>query len=160
MRVRDIIGEVIDAAGDMSAGDIAAKVRGLLVKVGLSPDCDTRYPHAFSGGQRQRIAIARALAFNPKLVIADEAVSALDVSVQTQIINLMKDLQAELGLTYIFISHDLGVVANISNRVCVMYAGRIVEMGRNDLSTSGSPLHRKPAGGHSGQPFDQGGQGT
>jgi peptide/nickel transport system ATP-binding protein len=107
-------------------------VQRLLARVGLSPDYAERYPHAFSGGQRQRIAIARALASDPKLVIADEAVSALDVSVQTQIINMMKDLQAEMGLTYIFVSHDLGVIANISDRVAVMYAGRIVELGQTD----------------------------
>ena len=139
LRVRDIIGEVLEMDGQLSSAEITARVRDLLVKVGLSPDYDTRYPHAFSGGQRQRIAIARALASNPKLVIADEAVSALDVSVQTQIINLLKDLQAELGLTYIFISHDLGVVANVSDRVCVMFAGRIVETGPTER------IFRRPA---------------
>jgi peptide/nickel transport system ATP-binding protein len=129
MRVRDIIGEVLQVNGGYSAAEIEAKVQSLLAKVGLSPDYAERYPHAFSGGQRQRIAIARALASDPRLVIADEAVSALDVSVQTQIINMMKGLQAELGLTYLFVSHDLGVIANISDRVAVMQAGRIVEIG-------------------------------
>jgi peptide/nickel transport system ATP-binding protein len=132
MRVRDIIGEVLQVSGRHSAGEIESKVQLLLQRVGLSPDYAGRYPHAFSGGQRQRIAIARALASDPRLVIADEAVSALDVSVQTQIINMMKDLQAEMGLTYLFVSHDLGVIANISDRVAVMYAGRIVELGTTD----------------------------
>ncbi|WP_240233156.1 ABC transporter ATP-binding protein [Devosia lacusdianchii] len=132
MRVRDIIGEVLQVNGNHSASEIEARVQSLLTRVGLSPDYAERYPHAFSGGQRQRIAIARALASDPKLVIADEAVSALDVSVQTQIINMMKQLQAEMGLTYLFVSHDLGVIANISDRVAVMYAGRIVEIGTTD----------------------------
>ena len=132
MRVRDIIGEVLQVNGRHSASEVEARVQSLLSKVGLSPDYAERYPHAFSGGQRQRIAIARALASNPRLVIADEAVSALDVSVQTQIINMMKALQAEMGLTYLFVSHDLGVIANISDRVAVMYAGRIVELGTTD----------------------------
>jgi peptide/nickel transport system ATP-binding protein len=128
MRVRDIIGEVLQVNG-VAKPEIEVRVQKLLARVGLSPDYAERYPHAFSGGQRQRIAIARALASNPQLVIADEAVSALDVSVQTQIINMMRELQDELGLTYLFVSHDLGVVANISDRVAVMYAGRIVEIG-------------------------------
>jgi len=128
LRVRDIIGEVLQVNG-VGRQEVEARVQDLLARVGLSPDYAGRYPHAFSGGQRQRIAIARALASNPQLVIADEAVSALDVSVQTQIINMMRELQAELGLTYLFVSHDLGVVANISDRVAVMYAGRIVELG-------------------------------
>ncbi|WIJ24510.1 ABC transporter ATP-binding protein [Devosia sp. RR2S18] len=128
MRVRNIIGEVLQVSGRLREAEIEAKVQALLARVGLSPDYAERYPHAFSGGQRQRIAIARALASDPRLVIADEAVSALDVSVQTQIINMMKQLQAEMGLTYLFVSHDLGVIANISDRVAVMYAGRIVEL--------------------------------
>ena len=140
MRVRDIVGEVLQVNGHHTAAQIEAKVQVLLARVGLSPDYAERYPHAFSGGQRQRIAIARALASDPKLVIADEAVSALDVSVQTQIINMMKQLQAELGLTYLFVSHDLGVIANISDRVAVMYAGRIVEIGTTDAIFR-SPRH-------------------
>jgi peptide/nickel transport system ATP-binding protein len=127
--VRDIIGEVLEVNTSMGRRAIDVRVEELLVQVGLSPDYATRYPHAFSGGQRQRIAIARALASSPQLIVADEAVSALDVSVQTQIINLLRDLQRTFGLTYLFISHDLSVVANISDRVAVMYAGRIVEMG-------------------------------
>ncbi|MHA6691946.1 ABC transporter ATP-binding protein [Devosia sp. A449] len=138
MRVRDIIGEVLQVNGRHSAAEIEARVQLLLKQVGLSPDYAERYPHAFSGGQRQRIAIARALASEPRLVIADEAVSALDVSVQTQIINMMKALQAEMGLTYLFVSHDLGVIANISDRVAVMYAGRIVEIGTTEA------IFRKP----------------
>ena len=130
LRVRDIIAEVLEVNTKMTGAEMDAKVEALLLEVGLSPDYAGRYPHAFSGGQRQRVAIARALASDPQLVIADEAVSALDVSVQTQIINLMKRLQRQHGLTYLFVSHDLGVIANISDRVAVMYAGRIVEIGR------------------------------
>jgi ABC-type oligopeptide transport system ATPase subunit len=127
--VDQIIGEPLRIHTRMSRAERADRVRWLLEKVGLSARHMNRYPHEFSGGQRQRIGIARALATNPKIVIADEPVSALDVSIQAQVINLMQDLQEEFGLSYIFIAHDLSVVRHISNRIAVMSWGNIVEIG-------------------------------
>jgi oligopeptide/dipeptide ABC transporter ATP-binding protein len=130
MRVRDIIAEGMHSFGiGADAEERTARVRDMMVRVQLEPDHMWRYPHEFSGGQRQRIGIARALAVEPEVLICDESVSALDVSIQAQILNLLKDLQAELGLAYLFITHDLGVVRYLADRVAVMYVGQIVEDG-------------------------------
>lgn len=132
MTVGKIIAEPIVTHQRLGRKEVEDRVADLLKAVGMSPDHMRRFPHEFSGGQRQRIGIARALALNPKLVICDEPVSALDVSIQAQVLNLLEDLQAEFGLTYLFIAHDLSAVRHISDRVGVMYLGRIVELAEVD----------------------------
>ncbi len=129
-RVGFIVGEALEINKMGTEAEIKRRVQELLEVVGLNPEHYNRFPHEFSGGQRQRIGVARALAVNPKLIVADEPVSALDVSVQAQILNLLKDLQSEFGLTYIFIAHDLNVVRYISDRVMVMYLGKVAEISR------------------------------
>jgi ABC-type oligopeptide transport system ATPase subunit len=129
MTVGDIVAEPLVVHGVGSRKSRSAAVRHLLEVVGFDPGFTNRYPHEFSGGQRQRIGIARALALGPKLIVCDEPVSALDVSIQAQILNLLKDLQQELGLTYLFIAHDLAVVRSMSDRIAVMQSGKIVEEG-------------------------------
>ena len=140
MIVKDIIREPLDIHTDLSQSSKDDKVRWLLEKVGLSGEQQMRYPHEFSGGQRQRIGIARALATEPKIIIADEPVSALDVSIQAQVINLMMDLQEEFKLTILFIAHDLSVVKHISSHIGVMYLGDLVESGKSDTIFK-SPQH-------------------
>jgi len=128
MTVAGLIGEPLDEHARLSGKDRLARIYELLDAVGLNRDFANRYPHAFSGGQRQRIGIARALALNPKFIVCDEPIAALDVSIQAQVVNLLEDLQDRLGLTYMFISHDLSMVKHIADRVAVMYLGRIIEM--------------------------------
>jgi peptide/nickel transport system ATP-binding protein len=140
MRVGDIVGEPLVIHGVGKKRERRERVAELLRKVGLDANYMKRYPHEFSGGQRQRIGVARTLALNPKLIVADEPVSALDVSVQAQVVNLLQDLQTELGLTYLFISHGLAVVEHISTRVAVMYLGRIVEVA-SAAELYSLPLH-------------------
>jgi oligopeptide transport system ATP-binding protein len=137
-RVGSIIGDPLKIHGLGDKRERKAQVEQLLETVGLSPEHYNRFPHEFSGGQRQRIGIARALALRPKLVVADEPVSALDVSIQSQMLNLLEDLQNEFGLTYIFIAHDLGVVRHVSNRIAVMYLGKLVEL------SPAEELYRRP----------------
>jgi peptide/nickel transport system ATP-binding protein len=140
MTIGQIVGEPLKVQGVAKGTEREDRVLGLLRAVGLGSDHVKRYPHEFSGGQRQRIGIARALALNPQLIIADEPVSALDVSIQAQVINLLQDLQVEFGLTYLFISHDLSVVKHISDRVAVMYLGKVVELASTQ-KLFGSPKH-------------------
>ncbi len=128
MTVGEIVGEPLEVHGVSKGKEKEERVKELLRVVGLNPQFVTRFPHEFSGGQRQRIGIARALALNPSFVVCDEPIAALDVSIQAQVVNLLKDLQAKFGLTYLFIAHDLSMVRHISDRVAVMYLGRIVEM--------------------------------
>jgi oligopeptide transport system ATP-binding protein len=139
-RVGQIVGDPLALHGVASGSELKSEVQELLERVGLNPEHYNRYPHEFSGGQRQRIGIARALALRPKMVIADEPVSALDVSIQAQIINLLNDLQAEFQLTYLFVAHDLGVVRHVSDRIAVMYLGKIVEIGPAE-SVYTNPIH-------------------
>jgi peptide/nickel transport system ATP-binding protein len=141
LRIVDIVAEPLIVHGLVkNTREAVDRVAELLGLVGLPPDAGGRYPHAFSGGQRQRIGLARALALNPEFIVADEPVSALDVSIRAQVVNLMQDLQQELGLTYFFIAHDLAVVRHISNRIAIMYAGKIVELAGRD-SIYESPIH-------------------
>src|SRR3990170_890172 len=132
MKVGDIVGEGLEIHRIAVGKEKARRVSDLLQRVGLHPQDAVRYPHEFSGGQRQRIGIARAISLNPELIVADEPVSALDVSIQAQILNLLMDLRDQLGLTYLFISHDLRIVKHISDRIAVMYLGKIVEMANGE----------------------------
>jgi dipeptide transport system ATP-binding protein len=139
-KIGDVLAEPLLLNTSMSAAERRDKAMAMLLKVGLGPEHFNRYPHMFSGGQRQRIAIARALMLNPSFLVLDEPVSALDLSVQAQILNLLKDLQDEFGLTYVFISHDLSVVRYIADEVMVMYFGDVVEHGSRD-EVFGNPQH-------------------
>jgi len=140
MTVKKIIGEPLVIHAITEGSELRERISELLERVGLNPDHLNRFPHEFSGGQRQRIGIARAIALNPKFIVLDEPTSSLDVSVQAKILNLLKDLQGELGLTYLFISHDLSVIKHMSNRIAVMYVGKIVEMADKDELFK-EPLH-------------------
>jgi oligopeptide transport system ATP-binding protein len=144
-RIGQIVGDPLKRQGVASGSEMKKRVQELLERVGLAPEHFNRFPHEFSGGQRQRIGIARALALQPKLIFADEPVSALDVSIQAQIVNLLDDLQDELGLTYVFVAHDIGVVRHISDRIAVMHDGKIVEEGTADqvCETPSAPYTRK-----------------
>lgn len=139
-RLLDIVAEPLRNFGRLSAREEKRRVQELLEQVGLSPDAIYKYPHEFSGGQRQRIGIARAIALKPKLIIADEPVSALDLSVQAQVLNFMKDIQKELNLSYLLISHDLGIIRHMCDKIGIMYKGRYVEQGSAD-ELFGNPQH-------------------
>ena len=159
-RVGFIIGEALEVHKMGTDAEIKRRVQELLEVVGLNPEHYNRFPHEFSGGQRQRIGVARALAVNPKLIVCDEPVSALDVSVQAQILNLLKDLQGEFGLTYVFIAHDLNVVRHISDRVMVMYLGKVAEIaeGHAPLRGAEAPVHGRAALGRADpEPASSGG---
>ncbi|MCE2881300.1 MAG: ATP-binding cassette domain-containing protein [Planctomycetaceae bacterium] len=140
MRVGRIVGEPLEVHGLSSGDELRTRVEELLVRCGLWKQAADRYPHEFSGGQRQRIGIARALALQPRLIVCDEPTSALDVSIQSQILNLLSDLQDEMGLSYLFISHDMAVIHHICDRIAVMYNGKIVEEGTRDEIIN-SPKH-------------------
>ena len=140
MTLLQIVGEPLVINKGMRGSELEDRVAGLLRSVGLRPEYMRRYPHAFSGGQRQRIGVARALALNPHFIVCDEPVSALDVSVQAQTLNLLEDLQDELGLTYLFVAHNLSVIKHIADRVAVMYVGKMVEMAQTE-ALYGHPLH-------------------
>ena len=156
-RVIQIVGDPLHIHGVGSTAEIRERVLDLLDVVGLSPHHINRFPHEFSGGQRQRIGVARALALSPQLIVADEPVSALDVSIQAQVVNLLDDLQDEFDLTYVFIAHDLGVIRHVSDRIAVMYLGLVVEIvaGRPALRATDPPLH---GGAHLGDPDDRDGR--
>lgn len=143
-RVKDIIAEPIRNFLKLSPDEEKRRINELLAIVGMSEEAKLKYPHEFSGGQKQRIGIARAIACNPKLIIADEPVSALDLSVQAQVLNFMKDIQQEFGLSYLFISHDLGVVKHMCDHISIMYKGRFVESGnRHDIYTNPQHIYTK-----------------
>jgi len=140
MTVGDIVGESIDIHGVYKGKERMERIQKLLTTVGLNSEHSSRYPHEFSGGQRQRIGIARSLAVQPEFIICDEPISALDVSIQAQVINMLEELQDSMGLTYLFIAHDLSMVKHISNRIGVMYLGKMVEIGNSD-ELYGHPMH-------------------
>jgi oligopeptide/dipeptide ABC transporter ATP-binding protein len=140
MKIGDVIAEPLQIEGKLSRQDVRRRVAELLELVGLPGEAGQRYPHEFSGGQRQRIGIARALALSPSLIVCDEAIASLDVSIQAQIVNLLEELQDQLGLTYLFIAHDLSMVRHISDRIAVMYLGKIMELAERDAIYS-RPLH-------------------